>query len=88
MASTNEILGYHTSFNDLAARKTIEFIMSNIQENHSWHEEIVGQIFQIIIGGATTNTMIRHVIGQNRLFSNGRIEMFALMPKFEYNVNR
>lgn len=62
--------------------------MSNIRENHSWSEEIVGQIFQIIIGGDTTNTMINDVISQNRLFSNGRIEMFALMPKFEYDVSR
>lgn len=88
MASTNGILGHHTGFTHLLTQKNIDFILSNIQKNHSWPEEIVGQIFLFMIGGEATNTMINGAINQDRLFSNGRIEMFALMPKYEYNVSR
>lgn len=88
MASTNGILGHHTGFSYLSKETTTDFILSNIQKNHSWPEEIVGQIFQFMIGGEATNTMINDAINQDRLFSNGRIEMFALMPKYEYDVSR
>lgn len=87
MASTDRIAGHHTGFTFLLARKTIEFILSNIQKKQSWAEETVGQIFQFLIGGDVINGMISSAINQDRLYSNGRIEMFALMPKFEYNVS-
>lgn len=87
MASTNGILGHHTGFKCLSARKTIEFILSNIQKKQSWAEETVGQIFQCMVGGDATSEMINSAINQNRLYASGRIEMFALMPKIEYIVS-
>lgn len=87
VASKSGILGHHSHFSYLSARKTIEFIQSIIQKNHSWSDEIVGQIFQFFIGGDPTGTIINDAISQERLFSNGRIEIFALMPKFEFYVS-
>lgn len=52
-----------------------------------WHAEIVAQMFICITSIYVIHSLVKAVIHQNRLFEKGRIEIFATLPVFKYQVN-
>lgn len=54
-------------------------------EQRQWHEDIVYQLF-ICLQTDDVYRLVMDVIGQRRLFGNGRAEIFAIVPPLEYKV--
>lgn len=64
---------------------TVNFIRDNSGKSE-WHENIVAQVF-MNLQSTDVYRIIDDVIKQRRLFANGRVEIFATIPSFEYMVN-
>lgn len=60
-------------------------IVSEHCDERPWHDDIVCQIF-MYSKADDINRLFTDVIKQKRMFSNGRAEIFALIPPFEFLV--
>lgn len=55
-------------------------------EKQQWHKQISSQLF-MYLHRDDIYRIIDDVVKQRRLFTNGRIDIFAILPSIEYMVN-
>lgn len=62
----------------------VSFILEH-SDKKQWHEDVICQIFVYL---QTDNyfRIVTDIIKQRRLFTNGRIDIFAILPSIEYMV--
>lgn len=56
-------------------------------EKHQWHDTVTAQLFLNTRSQKFIYHLLNDVVWQKRLFANGRVELFVILPEIEFKVN-